>query len=66
MGFSPGEFVTADKDGAAAVHWEGRAHQIILWDAGETKPLLRLAKSEARKALDQLSLLVDMLEEDRL
>ena len=63
MGFSPGEFVSRGE----SFHWEGKGKPaIVLWNADESKILLWLTPEEARKASDQLALLADMAEEDRL
>ncbi len=65
MGFSPGEFY--DLASSGEVHWEGKgAGRIYLWSAGEDNLLLNLSIKEARKAADQLMLLVEMAEDDRL
>jgi hypothetical protein len=63
MGFSPGEFA----NGHDELHWEGKGSgDIVLWGPGEMKVILWLELKEARKCLDQLSLLVTMAEEGRL
>jgi hypothetical protein len=66
MGFSPGDFVSGPT--GTKVHWEGRGirRRISLWNADESDEILQLTLENARKARDQLALLVDMLEEDRL
>lgn len=63
MGFSPGEFKTID---GRSLHLEGGSRGITLWNAGESEVLMELDANEARRAADQLSLLADMLSENRL
>ena len=76
MGFSPGEFcplLSIDKPrgdeppGAmerenVLVHWEYRSRHISLWNCDESVELLRLSIEEARKCVNQLSLIVEMAE----
>lgn len=63
MGFSPGNFPQRGTE----LHWEGKGTgDIVLWDKYEAKAILWLTKEEARAALDQLALLVQMAEEGRL
>lgn len=64
MGFSPGDF--QDETREAPLHWEGKSKAIVLWNSDESSMLLRLNVKEARKALRQFSLLVDMLEANGL
>ncbi len=61
MGFSPGEFY--DMETQTEVHWEGKGSgRIYLWSKGEAKILLNLRLPDARQALNQLQLLVDLAE----
>lgn len=63
MGFSPGEFngytMGHWEDG---IHWEHTRGMIRLWSDDELTSLLVLDKDQARRCLDQLSLLVTMME----
>jgi len=63
MGFSPGDFTTTGK---RSLHWEGKSHSIVLWNAAESEVVIEIAGEEARKCLEQLSLLVNMHEENGL
>lgn len=63
MGFSPGKFT----DRGDTIHWEGKGNgDIVLWDRYEARAILWMTKQEARQALDQLKLLVEMAENDAL
>lgn len=62
MGFSPGEFTTVQESGGDQFHWEAGAGTIKLWSAGELDLILVLDIEQARKASDQLALLVTMME----
>jgi hypothetical protein len=68
MGFSPGEF--EDRRGGGKLSWEGGARGIELHCSDPARAggyqLLDLSVSEARKAANQLLLLVEMAEQDRL
>ncbi len=62
MGFSPGEFngytLGHWEDG---IHWEAGSGRIRLWNNDEMSLLLCLMdEDQAKKALEQLHLLVDM------
>lgn len=54
MGFSPGEFWSMDKDGLREYHWEAKDSQVNLWNANESKAILRLTYDEAMEAFRQL------------
>lgn len=62
MGFSPGEFF--DRDTGEQIHWEAKANGVCLWGPGELTRRAYLSWSDARKALDQLRLLVEMHEDE--
>lgn len=63
MRFSPGSF----QNGPDEVHWEGKGNgDIVLWTKFESKAIIWMDKVEARKALNQLQLLVEMAEADGL
>jgi hypothetical protein len=54
MGYSPGDFTSMDHDGDKEYHWEAKDRQINLWNADESKAILRLSYEEARQAFIQL------------
>lgn len=60
MGFSPGDF--KDQTTGHIFHLEGSPGSIKLWDEHESQLILRLGTEEARKMLDHLEMLVEMLE----
>lgn len=61
MGFSPNKFINSDGE---EFHWELTSKFIYLWNSDESKSILRLSKTNAYKAVDQLMLLVEMMEAD--
>ncbi len=61
MGFSPSGF--QDTEGNE-FHWETSGMTVVLWNADESKVILRVTYEEARKLLDGIDLLCSLHEHD--
>ena len=61
MGTSLGDFHTYHESQIHKVHWEVTQGSVKLWNAGESKEILRLYPGDALECLNQLRVMIQLL-----